>query len=257
MMENKIISIDISADFGFLKKPDINDGIYLTYNMLHKPAFLGILGAIIGLDGYSEKGKFPEYYLSLKNLKIGIEPLNSENGNYTKTVIQYNNAVGYASQEAGGNLIIREQVLIKPKFRCYILIPQDHPNRYSIIKYLEKKQAKFLPYFGKNDFSLWWDNFQMYHFKLFPFNRDYKICTIFMKSDQILKNFVQRSGFGRFGGSQEGDFMCFEELPVDFDERLVQYNKHRFVFTNFIFSSELKIDNLYQLEDKDELVQLF
>ena len=45
----KLISFDLCADMGFLKKPDINEKIYLTYNMLHKPALLGILGAIIGL----------------------------------------------------------------------------------------------------------------------------------------------------------------------------------------------------------------
>ena len=256
-MKNKIISIDLNADFGFLKKPDINEGIYLTYNMLHKPAFLGILGAIIGLAGYMEKDKFPEYYEQLKDLQIGIEPLNSEKGNYTKTVIQYNNAVGYASQETGGNLIVKEQVLIKPKFRCYILIQQDHPKRFSILKNLEKKQAEFLPYFGKNDFSLWWDNFQTYDFNLFPFDRDYKICSLFMKSDQTLKNFVQRQTFNVFGSNQESNFMCFEELPVGFDERLVQYEKQQFVYTNFNFPNELKVENLYQLEGKNELVQLF
>jgi CRISPR-associated protein Cas5h len=28
--------------------------------MLHKPALLGILGAIIGLRGYEKKGEFPD-----------------------------------------------------------------------------------------------------------------------------------------------------------------------------------------------------
>ncbi|MHA1766693.1 MAG: hypothetical protein ACTSVK_10615, partial [Promethearchaeota archaeon] len=149
------------------------------------------------------------------------------------------------------------QVLIKPKFRCYIWDSDDHPCFSKIMEYLKKQESEFLPYFGKNDFSLWWDNFQTYNFKQFPFDRDYKICTIFMKSDQTLKNLVQRSAFGRFGGSQEGNFMCFEELPVDFNEQLVQYQKKQFVFTNFTFSKELKLENLYQLDGKDELVQLF
>ena len=54
---NKVISIDLKADFGFFKKPDTNDPIYLTFNMLHKPALLGILGAILGLMGFSEAKK--------------------------------------------------------------------------------------------------------------------------------------------------------------------------------------------------------
>ena len=55
MNNQRLISFDIQADFGFFKKPDYNDGVLLTYNMLHKPALLGILGAIIGLRGYRKK----------------------------------------------------------------------------------------------------------------------------------------------------------------------------------------------------------
>ena len=104
---NKVISIDLKADFGFFKKPDTNDPIYLTFNMLHKPALLGILGAILGLMGFSEakkkvkKGKknnepvvidkeelLPEYYRKLKNLKVGVKPIDDENGNFLKTVMK-------------------------------------------------------------------------------------------------------------------------------------------------------------------------
>ena len=52
----KLVSINIKSDFGFLKKPDTNDPIYLTFNMLHKPALLGILGAIIGEKGFQKHG---------------------------------------------------------------------------------------------------------------------------------------------------------------------------------------------------------
>ena len=85
----KLISFIIKADKGFLKKPDINDGIYLTYNMLHKPAILGILGAIIGLEGYKQNGVLPEYYLKLKDIPIGIKPMGDEKGNFQKTLISY------------------------------------------------------------------------------------------------------------------------------------------------------------------------
>lgn len=60
MGRNKLVSFDLKADFGFFKKPDIND-IYLTYNMLHKPALLGILGAIVGLQGFQENSILPVY----------------------------------------------------------------------------------------------------------------------------------------------------------------------------------------------------
>ena len=74
-MPQRLISFDLKADFGCMKKPDVNDGLMLTFNMLHKPALLGILGAIVGLKGYSKNKEFPEYYTVFKDLKIGIEPL--------------------------------------------------------------------------------------------------------------------------------------------------------------------------------------
>lgn len=78
-----------------------------------------------------------------------------------------------------------------------------------------------------------------------------------MKSNQTLKDFIPKFTFNPFGHSGETNFMYFEELPVGFDERLMQYQKRQFVYTNFRFPKELKIDGLYQLEGKDELVQLF
>lgn len=53
-----------------LKKPDTNEPVYLTFNVLHKPGLLGIVGAILGLDCFKEKGKLPEYYEELKKYKI-------------------------------------------------------------------------------------------------------------------------------------------------------------------------------------------
>ena len=108
MNNQRLISFDIQADFGFFKKPDYNDGVLLTYNMLHKPALLGILGAIIGLRGYRKKGEWPEYYQRLAALPVGIEPLEGrhEKGNFQKTIVKYTNTVGYANQ-AGNNAVNR------------------------------------------------------------------------------------------------------------------------------------------------------
>ena len=57
----QLISFDIKADFGFLKKPDTNAPVYLTYNMIHKPCVLGFLGAIMGYGGFKGDKKKPEY----------------------------------------------------------------------------------------------------------------------------------------------------------------------------------------------------
>jgi len=152
----RLISIDLKASFGFLKKPDINEGIYLTYNLLHKPGLLGILGAVAGLEGYKYKDELPEYYKQLKRMKVAIRPLNAERGIFPKTVVRFNNSVGYASHEQGGNLIVDEQILIRPSFRCYLMLGKEQDLHENIGARLQNHQAEFVPYLGKNEHSLWW-----------------------------------------------------------------------------------------------------
>src|SRR5699024_12557867 len=94
----KLISFDIESDFGFFRKPESNNTLNVSYNIIHRPAELGILGAVIGLEGYKEKGEFPEYDKRLNHLKIGLTPLDHEQGNYLKTPSKYSIPIGDASR---------------------------------------------------------------------------------------------------------------------------------------------------------------
>lgn len=267
---DKIISIDLKADFGFLKKPDTNDPIYLTFNILHKPALLGILGAILGLQGFSEvkktekKGKkkieqslsqeklLPDYYKKLNELKVGIKPLNAENGNFEKTIIKYNNGVGYANRD-GGNLIVAEQTLIRPNYRCYILIKDDS----RLYEYLKHSKAEYLPYLGKNDFSLWWSNFTEYQFSLFnSVERSFQISSIFVKEDTLKEGKKKQITFNPLGDFSESKFMYFENLPIAYNTDLMQYKYQSFAYTNWDLKQNYNVDNLYKL-DNNEIIQLF
>src|SRR6056297_2466433 len=137
----KLISVDIKADFGLLKKPDTNEPVYLTFNMIHKPALLGVFGAIIGLEGFKKHDELPEYYQKFKDLKVGIQPLNHENGNYQKTVITYNNTTGMANEE--GNLMVSEQTLIAPSFRIFIFIDSNNEYHQKLLEYLKENKAEY------------------------------------------------------------------------------------------------------------------
>ena len=64
----KIIYFDISSDFGFFKKPDINK-IYLTYNLPPKPVILGLIGSILGMSGLNKQ--YDETHMLKKLLDIG------------------------------------------------------------------------------------------------------------------------------------------------------------------------------------------
>ena len=251
----KLISIDLKSDFGFFRKPDANNTVNLSYNMLHKPALLGIFGAIVGLEGYKEKGKIPQYYEVLNVLKIGIEPLDHEKGNFQKTIIKYSNTVGYANN--GSTYLTEEATLIKPSYRVYVLLNLDDETQHLLYEYLKEDKAEYLPYFGKNEFSAWWENFHEHDFQAIekPFG-DFKIRTLFLKQDVIKEQKI--ASFFDFMSFWENEtpFMYFESLPKDFDLTLFQYDLGDSVFTTFGLKQTANIDNLYHLTGSEYYVQL-
>jgi len=261
----RLISFDLKAEMGFFKKPDINDGLYLTYNLLHKPALLGIIGAITGMEGYKKNGVFPEYYKKFKHLKVGISPLDSDKGDYTKIVIRYNNSTGFASNENGGNLIVAEQTLIKPSYRCFLLLSLDDKDELALYDNILSYKAEFLPYMGKNDFSAWWTDAREYNsFEKFDFNQDYKIASIFTKTG-IVSDCITHSISMFHEKSKDILFLYFEKLPIDLNGRdkngnqLYQYSYADFVYSNASFKKEMNMSEtgeFYQIEENC-IIQLF
>jgi len=260
----KLISIDLFADFGMLKKPDTNEPAYLTFNMLHKPVLLGILGAIIGLEGFKEKGKLPEYYEKLNDLKIGIQPLNHENGNFQKTTLTYNNTTGMASKEQGGNLMITEQTLVAPAFRCYFLLDMNNELHQKIDSNLSNYNAEFLPYLGKNEFSLWWEEYKKHDFNNFNPKDSFKIGSTYVK-DQPLKDEKDMDTLLNydpvFDNKLEGcTFSYFERLPIgylDIGKSNYQYEYRNFAYTDWNMEMKSKSSNMLLKIDNDEIIQVF
>jgi len=233
---------------------------YLTYNMLHKPAILGILGAIIGLKGYQKNEELPEYYLKLKDIPLGVKPVGDEKGNFQKTKITYNNTTGFASNESGGNLIITEQTLIKPAYKIYLLLDLYNENEKKIYNNIKEQKAVYLPYLGKNDYSLWWDKEEVeeYEWEKFEKESNFRISTVFKKDEAIVGYIAKAIGRRALAG-KKNDFNYFERLPVDFNKKLFQYNYGDFAYSNVILEDEVKVDsnNLYQLTDNKEVVFLY
>ena len=263
----KLISIDLNSNFGFFKKPDINDSIYLTYNMIHKPALLGLLGAILGLEGHKSYGKLPQYYDKLqkeRKLKIGIEPIGKgqTNGNFEKTTVKYNNATGHVNKNdyGGATLNILEQILIKPAYRIYLELDENE----ELFKKLKNYEAVFIPYLGKNDFPCWWEEFKEDYGDVVNISSEtFKIKTIFCKpKDATLNELREQIAFGFIAGMREkaeAVFSQFERLPTGFNEELKQYSEpEEFVFTNMKFAKEKfsTDENFKQLENGD-VVYLF
>lgn len=261
-MAEHLLSFDLRADFACFKKPDVNEGIILTFNCLHKPALLGILGAIAGLKGYSRKGEFPEYYQALKNVPVGIEPLEGfhEKGNFNKTIIKYTNTVGYAN--ADGNLIVTEQTLIKPGYRCYALLDDAVEQQAKLLEQLRQGQSVYLPYLGKNEFSAWWerDSVLTYDFELVQSAQNsFSISSIFRKSFSVKDEQKEDAGtFDFLDLTLKPDlFFYFERLPTSFDENLMQYQLADFAYTNVSLKAPKNMTFLYLLKEQKKYVQLF
>ena len=238
----KLISFTIKAEFGMFKKPDINDKIFVTYNMIHKPYLLGILGAIMGYGGHAqeknvnEKQIFADYYEKLKDIRVAIMPTSSNGGIFKKEFIIFNNTTN------GSIANITEQTLVNPAYRIYLEL--DNENDKEMIDKLEKNEAIFQPYMGKNEFSLWWDDFKIHNkFEKIDKKEKFQVKTIIKKPENfILKN----SGYKE---RTTNYFYLFERLPIGFDEQLKQYIYHEFLYTNAIFKNSDNLDSLYECDE--------
>jgi CRISPR-associated protein Cas5h len=252
-----LISFDLKADFAFFRKPDTNATINLSYNIIHRPAVLGILGAIVGLEGYKEKGKMPQYYEVLKDVRIGIEPLNHDKGNYAKTNIKYSNTVGYANK--GTNFLTEELTLVNPEYRIYLLLDEADEYQKQLADNLKRSYAEYIPYLGKNEFTAWWssDSYKEYRFsdKEMP-TGSVKVRTIFQKRT-VLKNNVEAPFPDLLNfDNTESPFIYFERLPRDFDLSLMQYDLGEFAFSNYLIKNAQTLENLYFVDELNAYVQL-
>ena len=262
-MAKHLLSFDLRADFACFKKPDVNEGLILTFNCLHKPALIGILGAIAGLKGYSRKGEFPEYYQAFKNLLVGIEPLENfhEKGNFGKTIIKYTNTVGYAN--ADGNLIVTEQTLVRPGYRCYVFLDDAIEHQSTLYQRLLKGESVYLPYLGKNEFSAWWDvekTVEEYNYLAFTASSDFKISSLFIRQYPLIQQKVNpKISPSLRSVTNPASFMYFERLPIGFDEKLYQYELAEFAFTDWTLKEDSSFENLFKISTSEQtkVIQLF
>jgi CRISPR-associated protein Cas5h len=249
----KALSFEISGKTAIFKKPDVNSYAYFTYNNIHKPALLGILGAIIGLDGYTKlydenrglkEGKlgynngYPDYYEKLKDLKVSIVPL-VKNGYFSKKIQTFNNSVGYASFEQGGNLIVREQWLENPKWQIIIL--ENETEEYKKIKeYLLNKKAVYIPYLGKND-----------HFANIDFVKEIGVSeNLYLDEGLYIDSlFIKNGKIDGYEKEGELPFIFQEVSPISLQKDFHFYEYETLCFTNCEIDE--KPENCFSFENKN------
>ncbi len=257
----KAVSFRISGKTACFRKPDVNQFAYFTYNNIHKPALLGIFGAILGLAGHiqltnenrgiEEKNKaikkktdkkplnsgYPEFYEKLKGLKISIIPL-SPHGYFAKKIQVFNNSVGYASKEMGGNLIVREQWLENPEWQIIIL--DDKTDEYIKLKeYLIEKKSIFIPYLGKNDHPATIDKVK--EIELSASIDAIKISSLFIENKCEISNMPPRGELSYF----------FKEVsPMRLQEEYHFYKYENLIFTNHKIVQN-SLNNIYSFEQEN------
>mgnify|MGYP000124626656 FL=1 len=232
------IKFELSSRMAIIKKPDSNE-TYYTYTFPHKIMIYGILGAIIGLNGYNyyslkkcleeDVEELPEFYSKLCNLKIAIVPY-IDNKNFKKKIQSFNNSVGYASQEQGNNLIVKEQCLENPKWDIYIM--DNNSDEYNKIKeYLLNRKCEYIPYIGKNDHFANIKNVEVFNIE--SISNSEKIDSIFDKD--ILADYIDdfdEMFTAGFTGKKDEKYEYIEVNPTKLNEKIGYTNFKQFIFTN-------------------------
>lgn len=232
-MEKEVIKFKLSGITACIRKPESNS-IYFTYNNPHKMTILGILGAIIGENGYNYNSFYqiedlPDCYKNLKHLKIGVEPL-GKYGNFSKKKQTFNNSVGYASKEEGRNLVVTEQWLENPEWNIYIL--SDNSEKYKKIKdYLINSKCEYIPYIGKNDHFATINEVKVLSGNNYM-EETGQINSLIYKDNVDIKEKDLDDIIYSYNNSDYEEFLYNEVLPTELDKTIGYINYKRFIYTN-------------------------
>lgn len=239
----RILEFRLSGEAAFFKIPQLNAYRYLSYSSIHKIALLGLLGSILGLEGYSsQEGEYPQFYEKLHGMKVSIEI--EEARNIRKKVQQFNNSVGYASQEKGNNLIISEQWLEKPSWLIRILV-KSVPKDLPLVDYLIDQKAIFIPYLGKNDHFASISRVNIKEGKqVTDFEKPINISGLFEEENFDIR-LKRRVPFYKFS----------EALPIELDHHFNQYRTKQLAQTSGILllkeGISLSNDSIYTIENQN------
>lgn len=256
----KALKFTLEGKTGFFKRPDVNSNLYFTYGHVHKVALLGIFGAILGYGGYNQKNskykgekllkeesKLPEFYEKLKELKISIVPKN-KNGVIGKKLNIFNNSVGYASQEQGGNLIVKEQWLENPAWDIYVLLEGEEANKVSDA--ILNRNYVYLPYLGKNDHIADILNCEVCQCEE-CLEVNY-IDSFFTKESYKLSNKPKDDDYDEFDDDNEVEETLYkyeEFLPIALNEETTMYETRSLVYTNSYLEKQQN-SLVYKVKDK-------
>lgn len=235
----KSLRFTLSGPEACFRQPDVNVRVYFTYNNIHRVALLGLLGAVLGLRGYrnaklygEEERAYPEFYEVLSPLLVSVVP-NGKNGHFTKKLQYFNNSVGYASKEEGGNLQVREQWLENPSWTVllakYELADAVWDKLYD---YLLQGKCAYIPYLGRNDFPAQIDDVQIV--ELSP-----------SRLPRIHSLFIYDGDLKALDGGGPSQYLFVETAPTALAPGYNYYKFGRYLYTNCNVPTEALPPRLY------------
>lgn len=157
MEQHKILVFDMGGEYGHFRKFNTTSSP-LTYPIPTRPATVGILGAILGIEREIAPGNFPDGMPSVhevfakENASVAIQLLHP----IKKVNMAFNLLDTGKSGSSFFNISNRTQIefeLLKdPKFRVFVHL-QDDALHTKLAQSLQKRHHHFTPYLGLSQFT--------------------------------------------------------------------------------------------------------
>ena len=235
------LTFKLSGKTACFRKPDVNEFAYFTYHHIHKIALMGVLGSIVGLGGYAQQGEceYPEFYEKLNGIFLSVVPPREQRGFFTKKIQTFNNSIGYASQEQGGNLIIKEQWLEDPTWQIIVGRTNEVDDLLwsKLNDYLLNSKAEYVPYLGKNDHPATINEVKRVTLQKVTNQQFYKIDSLYeMEEFKIIKKGDLSPDDKKQFGNVEG-YLFQDYMPHKLASENNMYQFKKYGYTDYILAS--------------------
>lgn len=179
------VSVEISANFGFFQWEKTKGDNRITNLFISKTEVLGLLGAVIGLDGYAQstfKSKHSvtssPFYEELSGLIISVIPKEKPELFEDHLIHRHMNYVN-----TKGALMVKMTGLIKPHYKLVIAKGDVEDAVFEkLVHYLQNGWSEFIPYMGKNQYPVEITNFELEELVSVEKNQKTKIHSIYKEA---------------------------------------------------------------------------
>ncbi len=235
------LKFNLNGRMAHFKNPENNIYIEFTFNNIHKPGLLGILGAVLGLDGRNQKEKNGciEYFEKLKDIKVSIVPQNL----FEKFVDEINNSTGFAND--GMVQQIRREYIKNPSWDIYLIKNNIDNKIWEELKENILNGISVYPLgLGGKKNSAKIINAELINIENAKLSNSMSIDSLILSDDVLCVG-------SKLGNKFDFRFKLEEYLPVSLNE-IGLYEKSKILFTGN--KVELKNNNNVYLTDNNKVL---